>query len=116
MAGAPHCSHLRLGAMPYVCHIPAPVHKHWEVEAKAQLEEDIRIGDTEPVPASEVTLINCLLVRPWNAVPKWQQWLRKVANPKALQTSSKLWRETHHTQAPFDMVSGGSGSLLQDCY
>ena len=53
MDTTPHKIHLQAGAVPYVRHTPIPVSKHWEVEVKAQLDEDVRRGVLEKVPAGE---------------------------------------------------------------
>lgn len=50
MAGKPHHLHLIEGAKSYACHIPAPVPRHWQVEVKRQLDEDVARGMIEPVP------------------------------------------------------------------
>ena len=55
VASAPHRIHLKPGAVPYTCHTPASVSKHWEAEVKAQLEEDITRGVIESVPVGEAT-------------------------------------------------------------
>ncbi|XP_064095668.1 dynein regulatory complex protein 9-like [Macrobrachium nipponense] len=51
MKGAPHHIHLREGAIPYACHTPIPVPKHWEADVKAQLDEDVKLGVIREVPA-----------------------------------------------------------------
>ena len=55
MEGKPHHIHLAREAVPYVCHTPASVPKHWEKEVKDQLDEDIRRGVLQAVPAGEAT-------------------------------------------------------------
>jgi len=55
MEGEPHHIHLVPNAVSYACHTPASVLKHWEDEVRAQLEEDIKRGVIEPVPAGEPT-------------------------------------------------------------
>ena len=55
MAGKPHHIHLMPEAIPYACHTPASVPKHWEKEIKAQLDEDVRRGVIQPAPAGEAT-------------------------------------------------------------
>lgn len=51
MKGKPHHIHPEPNATPYACHTPASKPKHWKDEVKPRLEEDIRRGVTEPVPA-----------------------------------------------------------------
>ena len=55
MEGEPYHIHLAPGAAPYACHTPAPIPKHWEDKVRAQLEEDVRRGVIERVPAGEPT-------------------------------------------------------------
>lgn len=47
--------HLLPDAKPYACHTPASVPKHWEVEVKKQLDEDVKMWILEPVPVGEAT-------------------------------------------------------------
>ena len=100
MAGPPHLIRLVPGAMPRACHTPAAVPKHWEAEVKAQLDGDVRRGVIEAVPAGEAT--------EWCAgmmvVAKKYGQPRRIVNFQLLNSCSK--RETHHTVAPFDVVSG----------
>lgn len=100
MAGPPHHIHLIPGATPHACHTPASVPKHWEVEVKAQLDEDVRRGVIEPVPAGEATdwCARMVVVAKKNGQP------RRTVDFQRLNACCK--RETHHTAAPFDMVSG----------
>ena len=55
MNGRPHHIHLLPDARPYACHTPIEVAKHWEDEVKAQLDEDVRKGVIEQVPAGDAT-------------------------------------------------------------
>lgn len=55
MEGKPHYIHLDPRATPYACHTPALVHRHWEDVVKAQLDEEVRHGVIEAVPAGEST-------------------------------------------------------------
>lgn len=99
MAGAPHHIHLTSDARPYACHVPASVPKHWEVEVKAQLDEDVRRGVIEAVPTGEATewCARMVVVGKKNGQP------RRTVDFQRLNASCQ--RETHHTLAPFDMVS-----------
>ncbi|KAG0701317.1 Retrovirus-related Pol polyprotein from transposon 17.6 [Chionoecetes opilio] len=100
MAGPPHHIPLVPGAAPYACHTPATVPKHWEAEVKAQLEEDVSRGVIEPVPAGEATDWCARMV----VVAKKTGHPRRTVDFQRLNACCK--RETHHTAAPFDMVSG----------
>ena len=100
MKGEPHHIHLSPNAVPYACHTPASVPKHWESEVKAQLEEDIRRGVIEPVPAGEPTEWCARMV----VVAKKSGQPRRTVDYQRLNAACR--RETHHTPAPFDMVSG----------
>ena len=100
MAGKPHHIHLSKGAVPYACHTPASVPKHWEREVKAQLEEDVRKGVLQPVPAGEATEWCARMV----VVAKKSGQPRRTVDYQRLNAC--CLRETHHTPAPFDMVSG----------
>ena len=53
-----HYQSLKPGAVPYTCHTPASVPKHWEAEMKSQLWEDIRRGVIELVPVGEATVVH----------------------------------------------------------
>ncbi|XP_076058554.1 uncharacterized protein LOC143035571 [Oratosquilla oratoria] len=100
MAGPPHHIHLSPDAVPYACHTPAPVPKHWEAEVKQQLDEDVQRGVIRPVPAGEAT--------EWCA--RMVVVAKKSGKPRRTVDFQKLnaccLRETHHTPAPFDMASG----------
>ena len=50
-----HVIHLIPDAKPYDCHTPVSVSRHWEVEVKKQLDEDIRKGILELVTVGEAT-------------------------------------------------------------
>ena len=106
MHTTPHKIHLQPGAVPHVRHTPIPVSKHWEAEVKAQLDEDVRRGVLEKVPAGEPSVWCAQMV----VVPKANGQPRRVVD---LQELSK-WcqRETHHTRPPFDMIS----SVPSNCY
>ena len=99
MAGPPHHIHLLPDARPHACHVPASVPKHWENEVKAQLEEDVKRGVVEPVPTGEPTQWCARMV----VVGKKNGQPRRTVDYQRLNASCQ--RETHHTQAPFDMVS-----------
>lgn len=55
MAGALYSIHLTPGARQHACHTLASILKNWEAEVKAQLEEDVKRGVTEPVPTGKAT-------------------------------------------------------------
>lgn len=99
MAGKPHQIHLIEGAKPYACHTPAPVLKHWEVEVKKQLDEDIAKGVIEPVPVGEATEWCARMV----VVAKKSGQPQRTIDFQNLNAACR--RETHHTPTPFDMVS-----------
>ena len=100
MEGKPHHIHLAREAVPYACHTPASVPKHWEKEVKDQLDEDIRRGVLQAVPAGEATEWCSRMV----VVAKKSGQPRRTVDYQKLNAG--CLRETHHTQAPFDMVSG----------
>lgn len=100
MAGKPHHIHLMADAVPYACHTPASVPRHWEDEVKAQLNEDVRRGVLQAVPAGEATEWCARMV----VVPKKNSQPRRTVDYQRL--NAQCLRETHHTPVPFDMVSG----------
>ncbi|XP_063876921.1 uncharacterized protein K02A2.6-like [Scylla paramamosain] len=106
MDGEPHHIHLAPNAVPYACHTPASVPKHWEDEVKAQLEDDVRRGVIEPVPAGEPTEWCARMV----VVAKKSGQPRRTVDYQRLNAACR--RETHHTPAPFDMVS----SVPKHCF
>ena len=99
MAGAPHHIHLVDGAIPYACHTPIPIPKHWEADVKRQLDEDVKLGVIREVPAGIATdwCARMVVVAKKNGTP------RRTVDYQELNKRCK--RETHHTFAPFDMVS-----------
>ncbi|XP_066964375.1 uncharacterized protein [Macrobrachium rosenbergii] len=99
MKGAPHHIHLREGATPHACHTPIPVPKHWEADVKAQLDEDVKLGVIREVPAGTATdwCARMVVVTKKNGKP------RRTVDYQELNKNCK--RETHHTCAPFEMVS-----------
>ena len=99
MQGAPHHIHLKEGARPVACHTPASVPKHWEAEVKQQLEDDVKAGVIRPVPAGVATEWCARMV----VVAKKSGRPRRTVDFQILNGS--CLRETHHTPAPFDMVS-----------
>ena len=99
MAGKPHHIHLAPHAVPYVCHTPASVPKHWEKEVKMQIDEDVRRGVLQPVPAGEATEWCSRMV----VVAKKSGQPRRTVDYQRLNAC--CLRETHHTPSPFDMVS-----------
>ncbi|XP_063888612.1 uncharacterized protein K02A2.6-like [Scylla paramamosain] len=106
MDGEPHHIYLAPNAVPYACHTPASVPKHWEDEVKAQLEDDVRRGVIEPVPAGEPTEWCARMV----VVAKKSGQARRTVDYQRLNAACR--RETHHTPAPFDMVS----SVPKHCF
>ncbi|XP_066969139.1 uncharacterized protein [Macrobrachium rosenbergii] len=99
MEGKPHRIHLLPNAVPYACHTPASVPKHWEKEVKAQLEEDIKRGVLQRAPSGEPTEWCSRMV----VVAKKSGQPRRTVDYQKLNASCR--RETHHTPTPFDMVS-----------
>ena len=99
MNGEPHHIHLIGNATPYACHTPIPIPKHWEKEVKKQIDEDVRAGILRPVPTGEVTEWCSRMV----VVGKKDGTPRRTVDFQKLNAQCK--RETHHTLAPFDMVS-----------
>ena len=113
MAGKPHHIHLAPDAVPHACHTPASVPKHWENEVKEQLDEDVRRGVLQPVPAGEATEWCSRMV----VVAKKSGQPRRTVDYQRLNAC--CLRETHHTPAPFDMVSGvplNSFKTVADAY
>ena len=100
MSGKPHHIHLLPDAIPYACHTPITVPKHWENEVKRQIDEDVRAGILRPVPTGDVTEWCARMV----VVGKKDGTPRRTVDFQKLNSFCK--RETHHTFAPFDMVSG----------
>ena len=100
MADPPHRIHLVPIATLRACHTPATVPKHWEAEVKAQLDKDVKRGVIELVPAGEATewCARMVVVAKKNGQP------RSTVDFQLLNSCCK--GETHHTAAPFDMVSG----------
>ena len=99
MSGKPHHIHLLPNATPYACHTPIPIPKHWETEVKRQIDDDVRAGILRPVPTGDVTEWCSRMV----VVPKKNGAPRRTVDFQKLNAVCK--RETHHTFAPFDMVS-----------
>ena len=99
MEGKPHRIHLLPGAIPYACHTPASVPKHWEKEVKSQLEEDVKRGVLQRAPPGEPTEWCSRMV----VVAKKSGQPRRTVDYQRLNASCR--RETHHTPTPFDMVS-----------
>ncbi len=99
MAGEPHRIHLLPDAVPHTCHTPAPVPRHWEAEVKKQLDEEVRMGVIEPVPAGEATRWCARMV----VVAKKSGQPRRTVDYQKL--NAVCLRETHHTPTPFDMVA-----------
>ena len=100
MEGLPHHIHLVPGATPYACHTPIMVAKHWELEVKKQLDEDVRKGIIEAVPTGEASEWCTRMV----IVAKKSGQPRRTVDFQRLNAYCR--RETHHTPPPFDMISG----------
>ena len=99
MEGKPHRIHIMPDAVPYACHTPLNVPKHWEKEVKTQLEEDVKRGVLQRAPPGEATDWCSRMV----VVSKKSGQPRRTVDFQRLNASCK--RETHHTPTPFDMVS-----------
>ena len=99
MSGKPHHIHLLPNAVPYACHTPIAVPKHWENEVKRQIDDDVRAGILRPVPTGDVTEWCARMV----VVGKKDGGPRRTVDFQKLNSFCE--RETHHTFAPFDMVS-----------
>jgi len=100
MTGPPHHIHLSADAVPYACHTPVLIPKHWEAEVQQQLDEDVRKGVIRQVPTGQAT--------EWCA--RMVVVAKKSGKPRRTVDFQKLnkhcLREIHHTPAPFDMASG----------
>ena len=99
MHGPPHRIHLKEGARSHTCYTPASIPKHLANEVRKQLDDDVKRGVIRPVPAGEATeWCACMVV-----VAKKSGKPRRTVDFQKL--NSCCLRETHHTPAPFDMVS-----------
>ena len=99
MAGPPHHIHLRPDAEPHAVHAPATIPHHFYDEVKQQLDEDVRRGVIEEVPAGEPTQWCARMV----VVPKKDGRARRTVDFQRVNRACR--RETHHTRTPFDMIS-----------
>ncbi|KAK4313454.1 hypothetical protein Pmani_015211 [Petrolisthes manimaculis] len=99
MEGSPHRIHLMEGARTHTCFTPTSVPKHWGTEVKKQLDEDVKRGVLRQVPAGEANEWCARMV----VVAKKSGKPRRTVDFQKL--NSCCLRETHHTPAPFDMVS-----------
>ena len=99
MRDSPHTIHLLPDAVPYARHAPIPVSKHWKGKVKAQLDENVRRGVIEKVPAGEPAI----WCAPMVVVAKENGQPRRTVDYHELNKFCR--RETHHTRPPFDMVS-----------
>ena len=108
-----HNIHLAPGATPQACCTPTPMPRYREDAVKAQLDEDVRRSVIELVPAGEPTeWCACTVV-----VAKKSGQPRRTGDYQHLNASCQ--RETHHTPAPFDMVSAvpkHSFKMVTDAY
>ena len=107
MRGTPHHIHLTPGAKPVAYHTPLTIPKHWEGEVHKQLEEDVRRGVLRKVPAGEATewCSRMVVTSKKNGQP------RRTVDYQPL--NAVCLRETHHTPAPFDMVSNVPGHTFK---
>ena len=55
MEGEPHHIHLKKDAVPYACHTPADVARHWESEVKQKMDKDVAQHIIKKVPPGEPT-------------------------------------------------------------
>ena len=103
MKGPAHHIHLERDAKPVAYHTPLTVPKHWETEVKKQLDEDVKRGVIKPVAAGEATewCSRMVVTSKKNGQP------RRTVDYQPLNAVCR--RETHHTPAPFDMVSNVPG-------
>ena len=99
MEGKPHHIHLKEDAVPYVCHTPADVAKHWENEVKQKLDKDVDQRIIKKVPQGEPSEWCSRMV----VVPKRDGGPRRTVDYQKL--NSNCLRETHHTPTPFNLVS-----------
>lgn len=60
--GAPYHIYLKKGAWPHACRIPAPVSKHWAMEVKRQLDDNVKRGVISPVSLGVATYWCTLMV------------------------------------------------------
>ena len=107
MTGAPHRIHVVSGAKPVAYHTPLTIPKHWEAEVRKQLEEDVKRGVLRQVPAGEATewCSRMVVTSKKNGQP------RRTVDYQPLNAA--CLRETHHTPAPFDMVSNVPGHTFK---
>ena len=98
MEGRPHHIHLKEGAVPYVCHTPADVAKHWEREVKQKLDRDVQQQIIKKVEQGEPSEWCARMV----VVPKHAGGPRRTVDYQKLNSS--CLRETHHTPTPFNLV------------
>ena len=99
MEGPPHHIHIMPNVKPIAFHTPLVVPKHWENEVKKQLQNDVKQGIIRKVPAGEATTWCSRMV----VTAKKNGQPRRTVDFQPL--NSACLRETHHTAAPFDMVS-----------
>ena len=99
MEGEPHHIHLKEDAVPYACHTPADVAKHWESEVKQKMDKDVAQRIIKKVPPGEPTEWCSRMV----VVPKRDGRPRRTVDYQKLNSS--CLRETHHMPMPFNLVS-----------
>ena len=99
MTGAPHHIHLCQDAQPFAVHSPASIPHHFYDDVHRQLEDDVKRGIIEPVPAGEPTEWCSRMV----VVPKKDGRPRRTVDFQRLNQASLC--ETHHTRPPFDSIT-----------
>ena len=91
--------HLSPDAIPYACHTPAVVPKHWENQVKDALDRDVQAGTIEEVPIGDPVVWCSRMV----VVPKKDGTPRRVVDFQKLNTY--CLRETHFCHSPFVTAS-----------
>ena len=80
--------------MPHAVHTPANIPHHFYDEVRQQLDDDVRKGIIEAVPAGEPTQWCARMV----VVPKKDGRPRRTVDYQRLNQACR--RETHHMRAP----------------
>lgn len=98
---------------PVAHHSPAPFPIHWQEEVKAGLDQDVRLGDIEPVPIGEpVTWCHRMVIcAKKNGKP------RRTVDFQPLNVHAT--RETHHTPSRFHqarLVAHGTKKSALDAW
>ena len=109
----PLCLMVDPNAMLVAHHTPVPVPIHWQEEAKAGIDRDIRLGVIEPVPIGEpVTWCHRMVI-----CAKKDGSPRRMVDFQALNANAS--RETHHTTSPFHQarsVPSNKKKTVFDCW